>query len=257
MTYSIVSIYEEAISIITANIKGYYQRKKIENYLSKLHCSYKITTSIDNGTNIKMVVYLSNGFEKEFKLEYDPFSNRYVLFIQRNTVTESIYKFNFVADSKVIIDSSFALINEKERYLNIINFTQINKNEEEKMQSDKMQIRYLMGLLRNKNENSMFRRSVDFLKYHQISSENVTNTDDDIEDKYQEGMCSKSKKMSSSCIRKKFLHKSFTMTENKMDLDYVMLTRPKSILKNLRRESNNSLITRKKVSFQKKVEYSI
>lgn len=263
LIYSIISLRENAIVLLHANVKGYIQRKKMEDYLAKVHCSYKITTCIDNSPNIKMVVYLNNGLDKEFFFEYDYYSSNYALFIPRNTVTESVYKFNFVSNGKIIIDSSFASINDKEKYMNIINFTKIIKAEEEKMQNDLIHIRYIMSILKRKNDDSIFKRSLDYLRF-QGSSANLTNDDDGNSDENEEVYKDKEKqyaklvkKMSSSCIKTVF-HKSLTVSKSKeIDIDVITLTRPKSILKNLRRESNNSLHHHKKVSFKKKVEYSI
>ena len=86
----------EAIILIQKNIRGYFIRKKITDYLSKIRTSYLIKSGIEeNIKNLQMIVFFTNK-NKIFDFYYDKFFNKFIFFMDRTKVQKPQYKIQFI-----------------------------------------------------------------------------------------------------------------------------------------------------------------
>ena len=139
----LLSKRKKAQEKIIATIKGYMVHKKVSTYLSKVKTSFIITTEIEGYENLKMKVYFGKK-EKIFDVIKDPFLNKLAIYIPRNKITKNEYQVNFLSeDNKIVIDPSYFTSEEDGRFVNIINFARIKKEEIEKIKENAKELKFV------------------------------------------------------------------------------------------------------------------
>ena len=123
--------------------------KKVSTYLSKVKTSFIITTEIEGYENLKMKVYFGKK-EKIFDVIKDPFLNKLAIYIPRNKITKNEYQVNFLSeDNKIVIDPSYFTSEEDGRFVNIINFARIKKEEIEKIKENAKELKFVCMYLKS------------------------------------------------------------------------------------------------------------
>ena len=141
----------EAIILIQKNIRGYFIRKKITDYLSKIRTSYLIKSGIEeNIKNLQMIVFFTNK-NKIFDFYYDKFFNKFIFFMDRTKVQKPQYKIQFICDGRVIIDPQFPTTEENGMYINIIDFDSVKKLEAKHREENNVLIKNCCNYLKNNN----------------------------------------------------------------------------------------------------------
>ena len=145
----LLSKRKKAQEKIIATIKGYMVHKKVSTYLSKVKTSFIITTEIEGYENLKMKVYFGKK-EKIFDVIKDPFLNKLAIYIPRNKITKNEYQVNFLSeDNKIVIDPSYFTSEEDGRFVNIINFARIKKEEIEKIKENAKELKFVCMYLKS------------------------------------------------------------------------------------------------------------
>ena len=124
---------------ITAILKSFIVRKKVQNYLSKIKTNFVITRELSNEKNMQLNVFFGK-IIKTFNFEYDPFIEKLAIYIPRNKINKKEYNVNFISDGKIIIDPKYYTTEENGYFVNIINFEKIKKEELEQTRKKEKEI---------------------------------------------------------------------------------------------------------------------
>ena len=185
------------ILLIQKNIRGYFIRKKITDYLSKIRTCYFIKSGIEEKIkNLQMLVLFSQR-NKIFDFYYDNFFQKFVFFMDRTTVQKPKYKIQFICDGKVIIDPQFPTTEENGMYMNIIDFDYVKKMENKHREENNILIKNCCKFLK-KNNLSVLPKS--FIESYLNSEKNKNDGNDFYEANEIRSM--------SSIVKKKVIQKS-------------------------------------------------
>ena len=137
---------------ITAILKSFIVRKKVQNYLSKIKTNFVITRELSNEKNMQLNVFFGK-IIKTFNFEYDPFIEKLAIYIPRNKINKKEYNVNFISDGKIIIDPKYYTTEENGYFVNIINFEKIKKEELEQTRKKEKEIKFICLFLRENGIN--------------------------------------------------------------------------------------------------------
>lgn len=242
----------ETIILIQKNIRGYFIRKKITDYLSKIRTSYLIKSGIEEKIkNLQMIVFFTNK-NKIFDFYYDKFFNKFIFFMDRTKVQKAQYKIQFICDGRVIIDPQFPTTEENGMYINIIDFDSVKKRENKRREENNILIKNCCNYLK-KNNLSVLPKS--FVEAYLSSEKNKNDGnylyDDDNE--LTRSMNSILKKKNSDSIMQRNLSSSLNQRHFKMRdfKSFKKIPKLKGILKRSKRNmfKNNSDTNQRRVSF--------
>lgn len=134
---------------ITAILKSFIVRKKVQNYLSKIKTNFVITRELSNEKNMQLNVFFGK-IIKTFNFEYDPFIEKLAIYIPRNKITKNEYKVNFISkEGTIVIDPSYFTSEENGNFVNIINFARIKKEEIEKAKENARELKFVLMYLKS------------------------------------------------------------------------------------------------------------
>ena len=227
------------ILLIQKNIRGYFIRKKITDYLSKIRTCYFIKSGIEEKIkNLQMLVLFSQR-NKIFDFYYDNFFQKFVFFMDRTTVQKPKYKIQFICDGKVIIDPQFPTTEENGMYMNIIDFDYVKKMENKHREENNILIKNCCKFLK-KNNLSVLPKS--FIESYLNSEKNKNDGNDFYEANEIRSMSSIVKKKSDSEVKRNW---SSSLNNRKFKREFKSfkkIPKIKGILKNSKRRivKNNS-----------------
>lgn len=240
---------------INSHVRGFLKRKEIVSYLSQLKTHYIIESGFNNSDDIQLKVFFDNNTTKIFNFEYCKQRRKKVIFFPKNKIEKKCYKVNFILNNQIIINPNFTCEELNGLYVNLINFESIQRKEFEKEKEFKGQIKYYLSYLKRKDINLIEAKpNLEISDYNENQSEDTPSLfeDDESIDEIQTKNILNSTKnkfkrstnssMTTMCNSFEFKSSKLLPTINPSP----KLTRPKSILKMLRRKSSNSI---KKVSF--------
>lgn len=240
---------------INAYVRGYLKRKEIVSYMSKIKTHYIVESGFDNSDDIQLKVFFDNNKTKIFNFEYCKHRGKKVIFFPKNKIEKKCYKVNFILNNQIIINPNFTCEELNGFYVNLINFESIQRKEFEREKEFKAQVKYYLSYLKRKNINLIKSKpTLEINDYNENQSEDTPSLfgDDESIDEIQAKNLlnsTKNKYKRSTNSSMTTMCNSFEFKSSKL-LPIITpspkLTRPKSILKMLRRQSSNSI---KKVSF--------
>ena len=241
----------EAIILIQKNIRGYFIRKKITDYLSKIRTSYLIKSGIEeNIKNLQMIVFFTNK-NKIFDFYYDKFFNKFIFFMDRTKVQKPQYKIQFICDGRVIIDPQFPTTEENGMYINIIDFDSVKKLEAKHREENNVLIKNCCNYLKNNNLSVLPKSFVEAYLNSEKNKNDGSYLYDDNE--LTRSMNSILKKKKSDSIVQRNLSSSLNQRRFKMRdfKSFKKIPKLKGILKRSKRNifKNNSDTNQRRVSF--------
>ena len=241
----------EAIILIQKNIRGYFIRKKITDYLSKIRTSYLIKSGIEeNIKNLQMIVFFTNK-NKIFDFYYDKFFNKFIFFMDRTKVQKPQYKIIFICDGRVIIDPQFPTTEENGMYINIIDFDSVKKLEAKHREENNVLIKNCCNYLKNNNLSVLPKSFVEAYLNSEKNKNDGSYLYDDNE--LTRSMNSILKKKKSDSIVQRNLSSSLNQRRFKMRdfKSFKKIPKLKGILKRSKRNifKNNSDTNQRRVSF--------
>ena len=127
----VIELRNQKVLTIQKNFRGYLIRKRTQEYISKTRTCYLIKSGIEeNIKNLQMIVFFDNNKNKIFDFYYDEFYGRFIFFMERAKIQNTLYKIQFICDGKVILDPQFKTKEDNNGlYINIIDFDSIKKME--------------------------------------------------------------------------------------------------------------------------------
>jgi hypothetical protein len=127
------------IQLIQTNIRIFLIKKKVKKILQKQKEYFSIISDLNNYSNLSLkVINKEKGVTLNFK--YCKLRKVFVLYISRNLAQGSVYRVNFIADGKIIIDPMFRTdYDENGNFYNIIDFNLI-EDEEDKRRAEKYRV---------------------------------------------------------------------------------------------------------------------
>lgn len=241
----------EAIILIQKNIRAYFIRKKITDYLSKIRTSYLIKSGIEeNIKNLQMIVFFTNK-NKIFDFYYDKFFNKFIFFMDRTKVQKPQYKIQFICDGRVIIDPQFPTTEENGMYINIIDFDSVKKLEAKHREENNVLIKNCCNYLKNNNLSVLPKSFVEAYLNSEKNKNDGSYLYDDNE--LTRSMNSILKKKKSDSIVQRNLSSSLNQRRFKMRdfKSFKKIPKLKGILKRSKRNifKNNSDTNQRRVSF--------
>ena len=241
----------EAIILIQKNIRGYFIRKKITDYLSKIRTSYLIKSGIEeNIKNLQMIVFFTNK-NKIFDFYYDKFFNKFIFFMDRTKVQKPQYKIQFICDGRVIIDPQFPTTEENGMYIYIIDFDSVKKLEAKHREVNNVLIKNCCNYLKNNNLSVLPKSFVEAYLNSEKNKNDGSYLYDDNE--LTRSMNSILKKKKSDSIVQRNLSSSLNQRRFKMRdfKSFKKIPKLKGILKRSKRNmfKNNSDTNQRRVSF--------
>ena len=143
----------ESILTIQKNFRGYLIRKRTQEYISKTRTCYLIKSGIEeNIKNLQMIVFFDNNKNKIFDFYYDEFYGRFIFFMERSKIQNTLYKIQFICDGKVILDPQFKTKEDNNGlYINIIDFDSIKKMEARQRRKNNRMIKECCSFLKRNN----------------------------------------------------------------------------------------------------------
>lgn len=241
---NIITQLKKAYETINAHVIGYIRRKEIHSFINKSKTHYIIESGFNESNNIQLKVFFNNNKTKLFPFEYCKYKEKYVIFFPKNKIENKLYRVNFILDDQVIINPHFHCEELDGFFVNVLNFEEFQQEELHREIEFKRQIKYYLCYLQRKN--------ISLLKEEEVDEEE----EDDSGIKYKFGVSNhlSRRKLNSTTSSVSTMCNSIEFQSSK-GLPCVTghkLTRPKSILKMLRRQSSNNI---KKVRFGK-VQFS-
>ena len=107
-------------------------RKLIKKINHREETNFSIVSSIKYVKHIDLKVYLSDNQFKIFPFEFCKLRKLFVLYIPRNICNKRVFKVNFIADGKIIIDPIYKAdydVSKLGMFYNILDFNKIEKFE--------------------------------------------------------------------------------------------------------------------------------
>jgi hypothetical protein len=251
--YLLISQHIQKGTIINNYIKRYLTRKHISSYLSKKKTSYVIESSFsDKKGSPHLRVYIDQYKVLTFLFEYCSFLKKFVIYFPKNKINAKAYKVNFVSHGQIIINPNYPCIVYNNMFVNVIDFEIIKENELEYEKQFRKDIIYYLGYLQRKG---IYLINLNYEEEEEEKmGESFSSADDGSSNDLKSSMNGGNRRFFRCVTFQRKLtspkRPGFVCSSTK-DLPSVnsnnMLTRPKSILKAMRRQSTNVL--NKKVSF--------
>ena len=196
-----------------------------------------------------MIVFFDNNKNKIFDFYYDEFYGRFIFFMERAKIQNTLYKIQFICDGKVILDPQFKTKEDNNGlYINIIDFDSIKKMEARQRRKNNRIIKECMSFLKRNN------LSVIPKAYLEQERKNNFLNDDSVDSDKKDEL---TRSVNISCNKKTKLQKtsnkslSNSMVFNNSEFGVKKLPKLKSILKmshsSLKRDE--SFDSDKRVSF--------
>ena len=238
----------ENIILIQKYLRGFFVRKKIIDYLSKIRTSYFLKSGIEEKIkNLQMIVFFANK-SKIFDFTYDKFFEKFIFFMDRTKVKKPKYKIQFICDGRVIIDPQFPTMEDQGMYMNIIDFDLVKKMEDKHRDENNKLIKKCCKFLK-KNNLSVLPKS--FIESYLASGDNNKNYRNNLYDNNEN-----TRSMNVLSERKIFsskIERNLSSNSNKRFKSFKKITKLKGILKPSKRNviKNNSDMyqNQRKVSF--------
>ena len=245
----VIELRNQKVLTIQKNFRGYLIRKRTQEYISKTRTCYLIKSGIEeNIKNLQMIVFFDNNKNKIFDFYYDEFYGRFIFFMERAKIQNTLYKIQFICDGKVILDPQFKTKEDNNGlYINIIDFDSIKKMEARQRRKNNKIIKECISFLK---KNSLSVISQAYLE--QIRNNNFLNDDSD-SDKKNELTRSLNISFNKKSKLQKTSNKSLSnsMVFNNSEFGMKKLPKLKSILKMSHSSSkrDESFDSDKRVSF--------
>ena len=147
MLIFLLEIRTNSLKKISSQFRTYLIRKRVQNYLSKSKTSFVITTELSDKEDIQLKVYFGNS-SINFDFKFDPFLEKLAIFIPRNKIKKKEYNVNFIQNGKIVIDPHYFTTEENGKFVNVINFDRIKKEELEKARENEKEIKFICIYLR-------------------------------------------------------------------------------------------------------------
>ena len=246
----VIELRNQKVLTIQKNFRGYLIRKRTQEYISKTRTCYLIKSGIEeNIKNLQMIVFFDNNKNKIFDFYYDEFYGRFIFFMERSKIQNTLYKIQFICDGKVILDPQFKTKEDNNGlYINIIDFDSIKKMEARQRRKNNRIIKECMSFLKRNN------LSVIPKAYLEQERKNNFLNDDSVDSDKKDEL---TRSVNISCNKKTKLQKtsnkslSNSMVFNNSEFGVKKLPKLKSILKmshsSLKRDE--SFDSDKRVSF--------
>ena len=142
---NILTARKEAAKIIHTKLKFLYYIKEVRRLIMKEEENFCIVSKIKNVKKLMMQVFVKDEKIKNFEFEYCKIRKAFVLYIQRKTAKGSVYKVQFIADKRVVIDPVYRTdYDKKGNFYNLIDFILIEKKEKNHKEEKERIMKYLL-----------------------------------------------------------------------------------------------------------------
>jgi len=234
----------------------YYQKRIfIKNIKEKEENNFTVACSIKHAKKLELKVYLSDDEYKIFAFEYCKLRDMFVLYIPRMICKNCMFKVNFIADGKNVIDPMYKAdydVNKSGMFYNIIDFQKLEKTENNLKEDKQRILKYLCDNYKKMRGNLKNSSSESDLEETQDKNHNYF-------DKLKNGDELELKKSRSTKFSRKSLtpHSAMQLSkknQSKMHRNTINFTSPlKSILRSPNSSRTNLAI--KRVSFCEDIKF--
>lgn len=251
----------EAAKRIQNKFKQYSLRQIVNSLIEKKKTHFEIFCSLKNATRISLCVYLSECKKKVLPFDYCTLRHVFVLFIKKSSVKGKIYKVNFMAEGKSIIDPKYRTdYDDCGNFFNVVDFAKLQEEEDARRKTRTILARFYRDKYKKYlvEYGSMFTKSEavnkklmdDYTEEYESSSdeEEILQRSPDQKEKL-------AKRGSHDFSTRTFFNAILNISPLKQGNKSVMhFNSPRSILKS--RSNLKSCVDNKKVSFSKIVTFS-
>jgi hypothetical protein len=122
------------------------KRRMIREIKEKEENNFTIACSIKHVKHLELKVYLTDNEYKIFPFHFCKLRDIFVLYIPRTICKNSVFKVNFIADGKIVIDPMYKAdydINKSGMFYNIIDFKTMEKIENNQKEDKQRILKYL------------------------------------------------------------------------------------------------------------------
>ena len=251
----IIKEREKKAVLIQRCFRYYLKRNLIREINGKEEYNFTVACSIKHANKLELKVYLSEDEYKIFPFEYCKLRNMFVLYIPRMICKNCMFKVNFIADGKIVIDPMYKAdydVNKSGMFYNIIDFNILEKTENNLKEEKQRIVKYLCENYKKKRANLRNSSSESDLEENQDKNLNYFN-------KLPNGNELELKKSRSTKFSRKSAtpHSAIQLSKkypSKMHRNTINFTSPlKSILRSP--QSSRTNLATKRVSFCEDIKF--